>query len=284
MQTLHRSRCGAFATQAFNWGFLIATGHRALTAAAVVPLVASIMSWATPSLAQHQFEENAEHRTTVAMHVNEAEIAKFLPAPWVLDIPASGTNKGFDLILEFRDRILDLDEQKQPVKGGSERGLVLLVPAKNPVTGDAGLRVIREYTANPNFIPGLYNNSKVLSRMRLTQNLVAEGTASGTGTEIWDLEEPGGGVANLSFDYTRGVPKRLIRTYKMFGSDDPNLIRIYHSDQGRDLVRDVAGGVDRTQNFKLKVTLKELAPMFDGSERLISVEVLPWYLREVFNP
>lgn len=283
MPELRQDRLGGSAPHALGRGLFKLLVGRPRLAAAAVSTVVSVLSWAMPSLAQHQFEENAEHRTTVAMHVNEAEIAKFLPAPWVLDIPTSGTKKGFDLILEFRDRILDLDEQKQPVKGGSERGLVLLVPAKNPVTGDAGLRVIREYTANPNFIPGLYNNSKVLSRMRLTQNLVAEGTASSTSTEIWDLEEPGGGVADLSFDCTRGVPKRVIRTHKMFGSDDPNLIRIYHSDQGRDLVRDVAGGVDSTRNFTLKVTLKELAPMFDGSERLISVEVLPWYLREVFN-
>lgn len=200
-----------------------------------------------------------------------------------MNVPATGVNKGFDLQLEFRDRIMNLDEHNEPIPGGSERGLVILVPAKNPETGEAGLRVIREFTANSNFIPRLYNNSKLLSRVHLQQGTMADGVEPGTATEIWEMEEPGGGVANLSFEYRRGSPKRVNRTYNMYGSDDPKLTRIYHSDQGRDAVVDVAAGVDRTRNFKLKMTLEEFAPLFDGSERLVSVEVLPWYLREVSN-
>jgi len=230
------------------------------------------------------FEANAEHRLTVSMHVNESKLANHLPKPWQLNIPTEGINKGFDIQLEFRDRILDLDEHRQPVAGGSERGLVILVPAKNPETGEAGLRVIREFTPNPNFLPGLYNNSKLLSRMHLTQGIVANGTEPGIATEKWELEEPGGGVANLRFEYERGIPRRVNRTYNMYGSDDPKLTRIYKTDQGRDAVIDVAAGIDRTQNFSLKMTLAEFAHLFDGSERMISVETIVWYIREVFNP
>src|SRR5258705_11720573 len=109
------------------------------------------------------FEENAEHRVTVSMHVNEAKLAKHLPKPWQLNIPTEGINKGFDIQLEFRDRILDLDEHRQPVAGGSERGLVILVPAKNPETGEAGWRRMREFTPSPNFLPGRTTNSTTLS-------------------------------------------------------------------------------------------------------------------------
>lgn len=239
---------------------------------------------ASSVFAQHQIEENAENRTTVAVHVDERKLSEFLPSPWEIDVPASGPWQGADLLLEYRDRIMNLDEHKQPISGGSERGLVLLVPAKNPKTGDAGLRVIREYTANPNFLPGLYNNSKLLLRMQLLQTLKADGYDSGITMQSWDLEEADGGVANLRLEYARGVPKRVNRTYKMFGSSDPSLIRIYHSDQGVDVVKDVAAGIDRTTRLELKVTMKELSPMFDGSQRLVSVEVVPWYLREVSVP
>jgi hypothetical protein len=230
------------------------------------------------------FEENAEHRVTVSMHVDEAQLARHLPKPWQINIPTDGVNKGFNLQLEFRDRILDLDEHRRPVAGGNERGLVILVPAKNPTTNEAGLRVIREFTANPNFLPGLYNNSKLLSRMDLTQSIVAKGTEPGIATEIWELEEPGGGIASLRFEYERGIPKRVNRSYNMYGSDDPTLTRIYKTDQGRDAVIDVAGGIDRTRNFSLKMTLAEFAHLFDGSERMVSVETIVWYVREVFNP
>jgi len=162
--------------------------------------------------------------------------------------------------------------------------LVILVPAKNPETSEAGLRVIREFTVNPNFLPGLYNNSKLLSRMHFSHGVVADGTEPGIATEVWELEEPGGGVANLRFEYERGIPKRVNRTYNMYGSDDPKLTRIYKTDQGRDAVIDVAGGVDRTRNFSLKMELAEFADLFDGSERMVSVETIVWYVREVFNP
>jgi hypothetical protein len=230
------------------------------------------------------FDENAEHRVTVSMRVDEARLAQYLPKPWQINIPTEGINKGFDVQLEFRDRILDLDEHRRPVVGGSERGLVILVPAKNPETGEAGLRVIREFTANPNFLPGLYNNSKLISRMHLAQSMVANGTEPGIATELWELEEPGGGVASLRFQYERGIPRRVNRTYNMYGSDDPKLTRIYKTDQGRDTVIDVAAGINRTHNFALKMGLAEFAHLFDGSERMISVETIVWYVREVFIP
>ncbi len=74
------------------------------------------------------------------------------------------------------------------------------------------------------------------------------------------------------------------RTYNTDGGDDPKLTRIYKTDQGRDAVIDVAGWIDRTRNFQLKMTLAEFGHLFDGSERLISVETIVWYVREVYNP
>lgn len=268
-----------------GWMFDVALPRRPVaTFAKIVGAFSATLLSAMPTLAQHQVEENAEHRTSVAVHVNEVELAKFLPEPWKIDTPPSGGRKGYNLILQFRDRIMDLDAEKNPVAGGSERGLILLVPARNTTTGETGLRVIREYTANPNFLPGLYKNSKLLSRMHLTQTLEADGVDPGIGKEVWQLQESDGGVANLSFEYTRGVPKRVNRTYNMYGSTDPKLTRIYHTDQGLDEVLNTGDKVDRTHDLSLKITIKELKGMFDGSEKMIYVEILPWYLREVSDP
>jgi hypothetical protein len=174
------------------------------------------------------FEENAEHRVILSMHVNEAKLAQHLPKPWQLNIPTEGDNRGSEIQLEFRDRILDLDQHRRPAAGGSERGLVILVPAKNLETGEAGLRVIREFTANPNFLPGLYNNSKLLSRRHLAQGVVANGTEPGIATEVWELEEPGGGVATLRFDYERGIPRRVeIKEIARIEPDAPDVVDAY---------------------------------------------------------
>ena len=50
------------------------------------------------------------------------------------------------------------------------------------------------------------------------------------------------------------------------------------------MVRSIPAGIDRVQAYSLRVTVPELRPLFDGSEQLVSVSLIPWYLREVSQP
>lgn len=38
------------------------------------------------------------------------------------------------------------------------------------------------------------------------------------------------------------------------------------------------------QGYEFRTTVSELAKLFDGSEQLVSISVLPWYVRQVFLP
>ena len=42
--------------------------------------------------------------------------------------------------------------------------------------------------------------------------------------------------------------------------------------------------VDRVSSVSVKMSGQKLAPLFDGSEQLISVTSIPWYSRQVFLP
>jgi len=48
--------------------------------------------------------------------------------------------------------------------------------------------------------------------------------------------------------------------------------------------KSVPAGVDRVQGYEFRTTVSELAKLFDGSEQLVSISVLPWYVRQVFLP
>ena len=65
---------------------------------------------------------------------------------------------------------------------------------------------------------------------------------------------------------------------------DPGVARIYRADQGVDFVRSVPLGIERMQDYSLRVTVPELRAVFDGSEQVISIALFPWYLRQVSLP
>ena len=43
-------------------------------------------------------------------------------------------------------------------------------------------------------------------------------------------------------------------------------------------------GIDRVSKDELKVTIPELASMFDGNEQLLGIAAVPWYQRGTYIP
>ena len=50
------------------------------------------------------------------------------------------------------------------------------------------------------------------------------------------------------------------------------------------MVKSVPNGIDRVLDYQLRVTGSELGKLFDGTEQLVSVAMLPWYMRQGFLP
>ncbi len=89
-------------------------------------------------------------------------------------------------------------------------------------------------------------------------------------------------MIELRLQYERAVPNQSKSEFTMHGGPDPNFFRIYRIDQGADVVKSIPAGVDRRQSYQLRVTMAELRKLFDGSEQMVSITVLPWYMRQVF--
>ncbi len=47
-----------------------------------------------------------------------------------------------------------------------------------------------------------------------------------------------------------------------------------------ELVRSVPAGIDRVETYELGVTVSEVSDLFDGSERLVSLVAVPWFVRQ----
>ena len=228
-------------------------------------------------------QQNVDNNVVVTLRVAQAEAQSWLPAPWQVNPVASGPNKDANLLLVFFDRLLNLDGGGKPAAGGAERGLAVVVPAKNSKTDEIANYVVRIYTSNPQSVPGAYKNSAPATIQR-DQTLKGADTSSGVVNEVWTLRDSSGGAVEFRTQYQRGVPARSKQETKTRGGPDPEFFRIYRVDQGVDVVKSVPTGIDRTQNTQLRVTMAELRKLFDGSEQIVSISAVPWNLRQVSLP
>jgi hypothetical protein len=253
-----------------------------------VPLLLGIISVSSlssprPSWAETLVQQNVDTRVVLAFRVGQAALQRWLPAPWQVHPVATGPSKDANLIVTFVDRLLNQDGEGKPIAGGTTQMVGLGVPAKHGQTGETAPFVIRIFDANPQLIPGPYKTA-VLATIRREATLKAAGLEPGTGSEMWEMRESGGGVIEVRVEYQRGVPARAKPESKPHSPVDPSFFRIYRPDVGTDVVKSIPDSIDRLRSYQFRVTVPELRTLFDGSEQLVSIAILPWYVRQVFLP
>ena len=221
-------------------------------------------------------------RTVVSVKVADAEAQKLLPPGWQVSPVPSGPSQGANLTFVFIDELLNQAPDAKP-RSNTIRRLAMVVPAKNGTSGAAGPNVVRVLTTNPQELPGPYKTSAPVS-LRLEQSIKATDMESATVSERWEITDRSGGSIILALEYARGVPARSKSEAKIYGGPDPAFFRIYGVDQGADLLRSGPAGIDRVKKLSLRVTTADLKKAFDGSEQIVSIMALPWYLREVSLP
>jgi hypothetical protein len=246
-------------------------------ALALGPLAAGIASSET------RVGSNIDVRTVVTLKIAEAEAQKLLPAGWQVNPVASGPNQGANLTMTFIDQLLNQDPEGKPAAAASTRTLSFGVPAKNATTGAAGNNVVRTLTTKPQAAPGAYKVGAPGS-LRLEQSIKATDMEPATVTEHWEVRDHAGGTVTLRLAYVRALPTRTKGETKVYGGPDPNFFRIYRTDVGGDVLRSGPAGIDRVKKLSLRVTIADLRKAFDGSEQIVSVTAIPWYVREVSLP
>ena len=162
--------------------------------------------------------------------------------------------------------------------------VVLAAPAKHAQTGESAPFIIRAFVPHEDI--DLYNPYKnsVRATIRREQTLKSADLEPGTGSELWELWDSAGGMLQFRMEYQRAVPSRAKREMKPRSAVEPTFFRIYRFDQGSDLVKSIPAGIERVQNYQLRVTVSELRKLFDGTEQLVGIIVVPWYVRQLYLP
>jgi len=242
-----------------------------------------IASVAFTPLAQAETLEESSlfFRIYVAFSVDEKAVQAWLPDPWkVVSVP-KGPFKGANLQVILDDRLIMQDGEGKPYVGeGEPFCLAALVSlGKNEKTGEIGVFVIRVYW--PYDDPGSYKNAL---KATVSREATIKASVSGTGSEVWKVQDNAGGMIEFQMDYQRGIPTRTKTEIKGLSNVDPNVLVIYRDDYVGDVVKSIPDGIDRVKNYTFRVTMSELRKMLNGSEQLVGIAVNPSRVRLRYSP
>ena len=100
----------------------------------------------------------------------------------------------------------------------------------------------------------------------------------------WEARADDGNALEIQIQFARGVPARDKLEGKFYSAAKPDFYRTYRYEQGADVARSTAAGIDRVTKFSFKASGSKLAPLFDGSEQLITITSIPSFSRSIYLP
>jgi hypothetical protein len=253
------------------------------TAAFAVSFALAAASGVSQANAQTFVEQNAEFRMQLDFVVPDAALRKFLPVGWEPSIATQGPAKDCNLRLIFIDRV-DITDAKGQATGSS--GLVYLAaPVKQTGTSTVGQMIIAGLTTDPKDVPGPFGNYQLATTHKMDRK-VAGGSGQDTlMEENWEFVAANGERFEVHLKYQRAPARKLTQEVKFFNPANPSAYQIFKVDSGIDIMRNATVPVkDRVKEFSYKASGGRLGPLFDGTEKVVSIDSFHWYNRGVYTP
>jgi hypothetical protein len=236
------------------------------------------------SRAQTFVEHSAEVRMQLDLVVSGGALKGLLPVGWEPAVATAGPAKDCNVRMIFVDRVDITGPEGAPV--GTEQMVYLASPIKKSgATEMAGQMVIDGLSTNPKSAPGPFNVYQAATSYRVERSTHAVSGEPILNEETWQFTAANGEHMELHLTYERGVARKGSNETKLFSAADPNSYQIWKIDQGLDIMRNATVQVkDRVKEFQLKASGGKVGSLFDGTERVVSVDALHWYNRTVSSP
>ena len=236
------------------------------------------------ALAQTVLEQAAEHRLQLDFRVNDAALAKMLPAGWEAVIATAGPAKDCNVRMIFIDRMGIIGRDGKPAARPTGRLVYLAIPVKKTGTDVAGQIIIHGLVDQAADAPGDFGVYQHATMAKMSRTSSAAGAAM-MGAESWEFAAASGERIEVQIEYERGPLVKGTPEVKFFYANDPSKYLTFKVDQGIDIMRNVTTNPpDRVKKFSYKAGGGKIAALFDGSERLVSWDSFPWYVRSVIAP
>ena len=228
-------------------------------------------------------EHSAEVRMQLDFVVPAAALKTFLPAGWEPSVATSGAAKDCNLRMIFIDRV-DVTKADGAAMG-SDRLVYLAIPIKQPSTNTVGQMLIFGLTTDAKQAPGPFGVYLHADKHRMERTTRGSAGAPPMTEEHWEFSAPSGEHMEVHLTYERGVARKGGAPTKFFSSTNPDFHQIFKIEQGLDIMRNATINVrDRVKDFQVKAGGGKIAKLFDGTERVVSIDALHWYNRGIYLP
>ena len=246
--------------------------------AATIALAGGLTA-AAPTFAQTLLEQSSEHRFQLDFHVNDAALQKMLPAGWEQDVASAGAAKDANIRMIFIDRVVVLGPDGKTKGKGSSRLVYLAAPVKK---GEAkGQMILGGLTDNSAEAPGAFGNFLSATTARMSRAVSSfEGAA--VDIEDWDFSAASGEHMEVHVTFERGPASKGGGETKFYDPADPAKYQTFKTEQAIDIARNVSVSLpDHVKAFAYKAGGGKLATLFDGTEKVLSWDSFPWYVRSI---
>ena len=140
-------------------------------------------------------------------------------------------------------------------------------------------------TADPKDAPGAHGVYVHANAHRMERSTV---TGAGNETltdETWSFAATSGEHMEMRIKYERAAGRKGHNEVKFFSSVKPDFYQIFKIDQSLDIMRNATVPMrDRVREFSYKAGGGKIAPLFDGTERVVSIDTMHWYNRGIYLP
>jgi hypothetical protein len=250
-----------------------------LTAALAFFAAAAIAGQA--ARAETLLERSAETRMQLDFVVADTALKKFLPAGWETDVATSGGAKDCNLRMIFVDRS-DITGPDGAPKGASQL-VYLEVPVKKE--GLSGRMVIGGLTADAADAPGPFGVYKAASSHRMERTTTKAAGQPVMTSESWAFSGADGARMELTVKYEQRTARRGVSEVKQISAADPSFYQIHKITQGLDPMRNATvPSRDTVSAFTYVGKGPILDSLFDGKERVVSIDSIHWSERVIYLP
>src|SRR5262249_19693525 len=137
-------------------------------------------------------------------------------------------------------------------------------------------------TAPASAVPGAYG-VYTLADTEIHRHISTGPDGTSNLQESWQLSS-GGDHIGLQISYVRGPLTRSKADLRSSSAAKPEFYRIYRVEQASEVLRSPETTTDRIKEFSFKASGPKIGAIFDGSEQLLSVVAIPWYMRQIYLP
>jgi hypothetical protein len=232
-------------------------------------------------------ENTAETMFQIDFHVSEEVLRSFIPDGWALAVATQGAIKDCNLRLDFIDRMASVAADGSSGVKGPTQLVVLRVPVKQPNSDQIAQLVIGGLTADASEAPGPFGVYKYADKHSMQRITSADDGRRIREQSIWSFSAATGEKIQAHIEYERTGSRWASLEFALVSASDPSIRQKVKSDLGISDVWNANVPVEEgkvTKKVQYKVSGGALGKLFDGTERVLSLDVFSWYLtKQVTN-